>query len=287
MTDLRQWGTVLFRGVPTNNHGMRDVLELVGPLQQIYYPGEIYDIVASDNKISYDDSYAPGYIEAHTDGTDHDYAFQIGCFHSIEYSIPESSNESMNNFLVDGFEVVEKFRKEDPEGFSDLQSNYWGNGNMRSNEDIDQTQLERNYPYERNWLTQRPILHLRGEKLVQIIIRSLKLVERAPCTEDSANIERRYQSYAKLQRMLDDPANQRRFVLTPGTLCLFDNYRILHGRDALVPGTKRRIANAYLSHETYMSRWRLMLGRKSGLPNTWLYGCPLDALEVLSQRWES
>ena len=36
----------------------------------------------------------------------------------------------------------------------------------------------------------------------------------------------------------------------------------------------------------WRTRWRVMLGEKSGLDEKWLYGCSQEALQILANRLE-
>ena len=49
---------------------------------------------------------------------------------------------------------------------------------------------------------------------------------------------------------------QWRHILRPGDALLFDNWRVLHGRHAYTG--KRTLCGAYLNHEDFESRLRLL-----------------------------
>ena len=289
MTDLLVWGAVLFRGVPTNEQGARDIMELIGPVRQRYQPNYFYHIF-TDKVMSAIDigTFSRPRIPAHTDAVEYEDAGRIVCLHSLVYSVPKGSKE-VQNFLVDGFQVLEQLQQEDPEVLNDLASKHWGHARRRFQPENDPPYAEmkiHKYTYERDCLVPRPVLSIDKGKFTQLSFRYPKHTDSSHCSEDNVAIERRYHSYSKLQGILDNAANQRRFVLTPGTAVICDNYRMVHGRTELVPGCERKLIGCLMSNESFVGRWRLMLGEKTGLPDKWLYACSNDALEVLSQRWE-
>ena len=73
-------------------------------------------------------------------------------------------------------------------------------------------------------------------------------------------------------------------MIKPGTMALYDNHRLLHGRGPIHAESSRVVIGGYISKEIWDSRWRLIFGKKSGLPPKWQYGCDLKSLEMLSQR---
>jgi len=61
---------------------------------------------------------------------------------------------------------------------------------------------------------------------------------------------------------------------------------VCHGRGPIHHATQRTILIADVVDEIWYSRCRLMLGKKSGLEDKWLFGCSLKALELLADRYE-
>ena len=76
-------------------------------------------------------------------------------------------------------------------------------------------------------------------------------------------------------------------VLRPGTLVVFDNMRVLHGRSAVHPRTSRVVHGAYIADEVWRSRCRIINGQKSGLEDRWLRGCTDEALQALARLAEA
>lgn len=62
---------------------------------------------------------------------------------------------------------------------------------------------------------------------------------------------------AKMATWINDPANAYSEVLSPGTVAIMDNWRVLHGREA-VKGKWREMGGADVSDRTLRARWRAL-----------------------------
>jgi gamma-butyrobetaine dioxygenase len=66
-----------------------------------------------------------------------------------------------------------------------------------------------------------------------------------------------YAAYARFMRMLRDPGYACRLRLSAGEMVVFDNRRVLHGREAFNPGTGYRFLNGcYVDRGEFLSRIR-------------------------------
>jgi len=63
-------------------------------------------------------------------------------------------------------------------------------------------------------------------------------------------------SHRAFNRLIEDPDNQLKRRLLPGDLLLFDNWRVLHGREAYEG--KRDLIGCYFNWEDFESRLRLL-----------------------------
>ncbi len=75
--------------------------------------------------------------------------------------------------------------------------------------------------------------------------------------ERGARARARPQAHHTFNRYVRDPAFEYRFQLEPGTVLLFDNQRVLHGRTAFTG--HRRLIGCYLHGDDYRSRLRGLL----------------------------
>jgi trimethyllysine dioxygenase len=81
-----------------------------------------------------------------------------------------------------------------------------------------------------------------------------------------------YRAHRTFNRLIRDPRLEYRFQLSAGTVLLFDNHRLLHGRTAF--RGHRRLIGCYLNGDDYRSRLRGLVyardhrGRPAGTPAT-------------------
>lgn len=61
-----------------------------------------------------------------------------------------------------------------------------------------------------------------------------------------------YKHFIALSKEVQSTENEWRFQLEPGTVCIFDNWRLLHGRTAFTGG-RRQMAGCYVSRREFLS----------------------------------
>ena len=78
--------------------------------------------------------------------------------------------------------------------------------------------------------------------------------DRTPFWLGSEEMAEFYETYGHFYRLANDPARQLQLKLTPGTLMVLDNWRVLHGRQ---PFSGRRVpCGAYHNREDFESLLR-------------------------------
>ncbi len=148
--------------------------------------------------------------------------------------------------MADGFAVAEAFRQEDPEAFDALTELSWVFTNRHRDSD---------YRFS------GPIIETDAKGAVTEI-RNTGFLRFFPDMADS-DIARAYRAL----RLFTAHCRSHRFICrTPfqaGDLVLFDNRRILHGRDSFDPqsGT-RRLEGCYLDRDEILSRLRVLARQK-------------------------
>jgi trimethyllysine dioxygenase len=95
--------------------------------------------------------------------------------------------------------------------------------------------------------------HDHAGELVQV---SYNNHDRAPFLLAPDEHRRFYRALSRFARLCADASLHYRRRLLPGSVLLFDNWRLLHARDAYVG--YRRLAGAYLNREDVDSRLRVL-----------------------------
>jgi hypothetical protein len=86
----------------------------------------------------------------------------------------------------------------------------------------------------------------------------------ATAPDGAALVRDFYAHLPVLLRALRDPRFQLWLPLRPGSLLLFDNTRVLHGRSAIDPRSGRVLAGCYIAQQDWQGRWRALMAQHRG-----------------------
>ena len=231
---LERHGLCWVEGVPGTPEATQAVARRISYIRETIFGG-YYDFTA--NLEHKDTAYTSLAIGPHTDGT---YSLDAPGYQMFHCLAAECTGGE--NVLLDGFKIAAILREQHPEDYRVL-----------TEVGIPGQYLD----HERGiqLMARRPLFRLdaaRGE-LVQV---SYNNHDRAPFVLPLEQHRRFYRALARFAALCGEPALQYRRRLLPGTVLLFDNWRILHARDAYVG--YRRLAGAYLNKEDVESRLRVL-----------------------------
>ena len=235
---LRDWlslvetfGFALAVGAPATTEATAAIARRVGYIRETIFGG-FWDFSA--DLAFKDTAYTPVAIGPHTDGTYSIDSPGYQMFHCLQHD-----GTGGENTLVDGFKVADVIRRTDPAAYRMLTTvkvpaHYLGDG-----------------------------VHLRAEHEIIALDRDGEMrqvaynnYDRAPFLLPAAEMKEFYRALALWDGLVNDPAYEVAFKLTPGTVLLFDNWRTLHGRRAYTGF--RRLCGAYLNKEDFDSRRRVL-----------------------------
>lgn len=149
--------------------------------------------------------------------------------------------------LTDGLALVGAMAEEQPEHYEALTTLRWTFMNRAPGED-------------HRWCG--PVIdHVHGPE--PLTIRAFYPVRTAPAM-DAADVPRAYAALKAFSALAHDPRFRIRYPFEPGDLVIFDNRRVLHGRDEFEPGTgTRQLHGCYLDHDDLYSRLRVLIRNQS------------------------
>ncbi len=105
----------------------------------------------------------------------------------------------------------------------------------------------------------RPILGRGADGEVAAIAFSAALADELRLEADPAQTRRFYAAYRRFMAILRRPELMLKMQLEPGSMAVFDNHRVLHGRDAFDPSTGERwLRGFYIDHTDLDSRIRAL-----------------------------
>lgn len=235
---LRAWlqavarlGFCFVRQVPAEPEATRRLAERIGYLRDSIF-GAFWDFTA--DLAHGDTAYTNLEIGLHTDGT---YTLDppgLQLFHCLEFD--GTGGESL---LVDGFRAAAELARREPRAYQTL-----------TRVRVPARYLEPGVELR----AEHPILDLDpAGNLFRVCFNNY---DRAPFAPPDAEIEPFYAGLRAFAAILADPAFQLRFTLRPGTVLLFDNWRVLHARTAYVG--RRRLIGCYFNREDFESRLRVL-----------------------------
>ena len=246
-------------------------------LRQRYHPSAKIEMFA--NKLSQENdrgNYGSGTHAAHTD---HSY-----------YANPAKISQDTVNFFIDNVKVIEDLHEEeDPEAFELLSTVpiRLARRRLTVHEECDPSEVP---IYHIDIQLRRPVVYFDETHGHHKLIFNMKHegfeLNLVSGDNSPSRMQKYYKVYELLRSKLSDPKYHQTIVFKEGMAALYDNSRVSHGRGPLHPTTQRALLVSDVVSEIWYSRCRLMLGKKSGLEDKWLYGCSLKALELLADRYE-
>ncbi len=230
---VARYGFCFVEGVPGTPEATRAVATRIAYIRQTIFGG-YWDF--TDNMEHKDTAYTSMAIGPHTDGT---YSFDAPGYQMFHCLAADCTGGE--NMLIDGFRVAEIMCSDDPSAYR-----------MLTEVAIPGQYLD--YSRGVHLMARRPLFRLDDSgELVQVSYNNL---DRAPFVLDAKRQLAFYRALATFNRLCNDPTLQHRRRLVPGSVLLFDNWRVLHARDAYVG--RRRLAGVYLNKEDVDSRLRFL-----------------------------
>lgn len=236
---LRRVGMVHMKGAPVEKGQVVRLAQRIGYLRLTFY-GPTFQV--EDKQMANNVAYTSGTLSAHTDYPALSSPPGVQVLHCIRQAA-----EGGESVMVDGFHVAQQLRTEDPEAFRTLAS-------LR----IDFTDIGTDY-CDFSLQAKKRIIEVDDDG-------RLEKIHLNNATRDSVldiPLEQ-VQPFYRALRAITDIANRPESIVSykmdPGDVVIFDNWRVLHGRQRYVskPGAFRHLEGAYLDWDEVMSRLRIL-----------------------------
>lgn len=190
----------------------------------------------TDSKDHSDSAYSKEYLAPHTDNTYFNDAAGLQILHCIQHN-----GTGGENLLVDGFKVLKDLKENNLETFNRLSEISIPSEYIES---------DKHHKYCAPMIKRNPVT----DNVEQI---RFNLYDRAPLnTIEPEKLTQFYSDLRILTKEMYDVDNQWKFKLNPGTILIFDNWRVLHGRHKYTG--KRVMTGCYVSRTEFMSVARTM-----------------------------
>lgn len=238
LTHLRDSGLCFLRGAPEEPGTLEVLARRIGPLQESNF-GRVQDVLVDPSRRSVAQSTIA--LKPHTDEPYRASPPGILLFHCVETDVTGAGS----SLFMDGFEMAEVLRREDPEGFAALARN--------------KQPFRRHFAGDVDLIAEFPTLstdefgHLTGIRLNDRVA--------APLSIPAEDVAAYYRGLRRLLELAEDPDRMIRLTLRPGDVAIFDNHRVLHGRTALALRGRRWLQWLQIERGDFHSTLRITADR--------------------------
>ncbi|XP_072236135.1 gamma-butyrobetaine dioxygenase [Leuresthes tenuis] len=236
---LRRVGIVYLKGAPAEQGQVARLAERIGYLRLTFY-GHTWQV--QDKPMANNVAYTSGKLSLHTDYPALHFAPGVQFLHCINQAVKGGESE-----VVDGFHMAEQLQREDPEAFRTLTSLH-----------IDFTDTGTDY-CDFMLQSKKRIIDVDSEGRV-VRINYNNATRESVLDLPLHQVQRFYQALKAYVDIMNRPENVVTYVMEPGDIVTFDNWRLLHGRRSYVsrPDRLRHLEGAYLDWDEVMSRLRIL-----------------------------
>jgi gamma-butyrobetaine hydroxylase len=230
LSQVRRYGFGKLNGGPVEPGALLQVAALFGYVRETNY-GVYFEVRTEVNPTNL--AYTGLGLQAHTDNPYRDPVPTMQILYCLE-----NSAEGGENMVVDGFKAAQRLRDEDPAGF-DLLTKHCARFEYAGEAGV-------------CLRARRPMIELAPDGELQAVRfnnRSTAAITDVPF-EAMADY---YAAYRRLGEIIDDPAMEVTFKLSPGECFIVDNTRVLHARKGYSGSGKRWLQGCYPDKDGLLS----------------------------------
>jgi len=230
LNHIQRVGFVLVTETPTDPEVTKQLMERMAYIRNSIFGGfSVWDNMLDSPD---DTAFTSLAIEPHTDGTYVHDAPGLQTLHCIKKDSIGGENQ-----LIDGLAIAEKMKNEYLDAFNIL-----CNVNIPGRYIKTGTYLE----------AHRPLFRVNNnDEVIQV---SFNNHDRAPFRLEDDQMNKFYNAYKIFHNLANDSVRQFEFMLEPGKVLTFDNWRLLHARSSLTG--YRQLCGGYHNREDFESKLR-------------------------------
>ncbi|XP_075152319.1 trimethyllysine dioxygenase, mitochondrial-like [Haematobia irritans] len=233
MASLYRYGLVFIDDVPPTSDMTEMAVRRVFPLMKTLYGNPMFTF--ADVYLHDDITYSSDYIGPHTDHTYFCDGAGLQALHCVVHD-----GEGGENFFIDGYQVAKELRQRNPKAFEILSTVHV------PAEFFDKDECHR---YSSPTIRVDPVT----KEIVQF---RLNLYDRSIFdTIPQTEMRDFYESMREFLSIVHEPNNWFQLKLNPGTVVIFDNWRLLHGRCAYTG--HRAMNGCFVARTDFLSKARL------------------------------
>jgi len=240
-------GATLLRGVPTTEGAVRQVAELLGPVQtQIY--GDVFDVRHEPGAINL--AYTSEAIGPHMDLMYYESPPGLQLLHCLRFDADVRGGQSL---LIDAFHVAAQLRAKQPEAFEAL---------TRLPATFIKDHSARPEPVLMSYQRPHITVDTKGGRVIGVF---WSPPFEGPLQLPAHDVAEYYAAYRALSNAIDE-ARVWQLRMEPGDMLVFNNRRMLHGRLGFdsTSGGSRHLRGCYVNIDEFANRFNLMDRRFGG-----------------------
>lgn len=238
LEQLRDLGFCFLRGAPAESGIAETVARRIGYPQESNF-GRVQDLLFDPGKRSI--AFDVKALKPHTDEPYRASPPGILIFHCIR----NDQTGAGASLFMDGFELAERLRAADPDGFAALARNAQA--------------FRRHYADEVDLIAEFPVISVDEFGAVC----GVRINDRvaAPLSIAPGEIDVYYRGLRRLLELAEDDNLMLKLTLAPGDVALFDNHRVLHGRTDLTLDGQRWLQWVQIERGDFHSSLRIVADR--------------------------
>lgn len=239
MRHINEEGICIIENVPLKEDMVQKVAEMIGPVMPTIY-GSTFDVEKTPDEINV--AYSSLALGLHQDLVYFESPPGLQLLHCMEF---DECVEGGDSIFLDAFDMADKFRVTYPHLFQTL---------TEVPATFQKVHYHRDLPV--HLVNQKP--HIKLNHLGEVCAVYWAPPFEGPLAVDMDYVEKYYLAYETFAKTLDK-AQPLRYHLRPGDLVVFNNLRILHGRDSFkTNGGARRLRGCYLNIDIFKSQIQVL-----------------------------
>ncbi|QEU58695.1 hypothetical protein KDRO_A07170 [Kluyveromyces lactis] len=240
--EIYQYGFTLIDNVPVTLDATKEVSELISIIRPTHYDTGVWDFTSDLSKK--DTAYTSLAIDMHTDGN---YWYEtpgLQLFHLLLHD--GQGGETRICDVAHILKLIKDKANEDESWQETLEILTKQPIEFHQSGESENVFIENRYPI------------LQVDKDGELIQCRWNTSDRTSMLKGTKYpVNEIYRAMARFNDLINDTDNYVRFPLAPGTILVFDNWRVLHARTAF--NGKRRLCGSYLTRDDFLARYRSLL----------------------------
>ena len=231
---LERYGIVRLHNLPADPGTVENFACRIGPVRETQFE-RVFNVRSRADADS--NAYTTGALSGHVDLPTWEATPGIQILHCLENTV--IGGESV---MIDGFSIADDLREHEPDIFHNMCTVCWSHSSRKS---------------DTGYRWRAPIIGLGPDGGIADI--RLTAFSRDPLQAAPELIGPSYRALRRFLDLMEDSRYRMVYPFAPGDLVMFDNRRILHGREAYDPMTgNRHLQGIYIDRDSARARRRVI-----------------------------